>query len=495
MTGTLLDVLDGGDAGRPALLAPDGPSLSYDRLRALVQEATDALAGYGISRGDRVAMVYPNGPEAVVLFLAASVVATACPLNPAYRQEEFRFYLEDTGARALMVPPGGGEEARRALPAGAMVIEASLAGDRLLTESAAPRAAGHSGASPAPDDVALVLHTSGTTSRPKRVPLRHRNLAASVEHVAETYRLGPEDVSLAVMPLFHVHGLVASTLATLLTGGTVVAPSRFNPLGFWPLVDGHRATWFSASPAPLQMALKRAPAERPPGRLRFVRSCSSALRPAAMAEMEQRYGVPVLEAYGMTEAAHQMASNPLPPQRRVPGSVGRGTGVEIGIMDDDGALLEGGEGEVVVRGPNVIDAYEGNPEANASSFRDGWFRTGDRGVLDGDGYLRLIGRIKELINRGGENIAPGEIDQVLEAHPDVREAAAFGTPHPIWGEEVAAAVVVSSPVEVRELQAWCRERLADFKVPKVIHVVEGLPRNATGKVQRSRLTGEVASGG
>lgn len=494
---TLLDVLGAAPAERPALIVPDGPQVTYAELRSLVSEAADYLTAIGVGREDRVAMVYPNGPEAVILFLAASAAGIACPLNFAYKEDEFRFYMEDTGARALLVPPGGGEEARRALPAGAAVVEAALGSDgRLLLESAAPRKAGRSSAGPDPDDIALVLHTSGTTSRPKRVPLRHRNLAASVEHVAATYRLGPEDVSLAVMPLFHIHGLVASTLSTFLTGGTVVVPPGFNPLGFWPLLAAYNPTWFSASPSPHQMVLKRAREERPAGvgRLRFVRSCSSALSPETMAEMEQRYGVPVLEAYGMTEAAHQMASNPLPPEPRVPGTVGRGTGVEIEIMSDDGRLLgRGPEGEVVIRGPNVIDGYESNPEANASSFVSGWFRTGDRGVLDERGYLRLIGRIKELINRGGEKIAPAEVDQALEAHPDVREAATFAVPHPTWGEEVAAAVVVSQPVEARELQAWCRERLSDFKVPKTIHIVDALPRNATGKLQRSQLSSSFSA--
>jgi acyl-CoA synthetase (AMP-forming)/AMP-acid ligase II len=495
--GTLFDVLRGGGAAQPALLAPDGPSLSYSQLRRVVDEAADSLAELGISRGDRLAMVYPNGADAVVLFLAASVVATACPLNPAYKEEEFRFFLADVGARALLVPPGGGEEARRALPEGAFVIEAALGADgKLRMESSAPRTAGRTAGKPDPDDVALVLHTSGTTSRPKRVALLHRNLVASVENIAATYELTGDDVSLAIMPLFHVHGLVASTLSTLHSGGTVVTAARFNTLGFWSLAESHRATWFSASPTPHQMFLGRVRRGRPAAaaRLRFVRSCSAALTPATMAEMEERYGVPVLEAYGMTEAAHQMASNPLPPDLRLPGTVGRGTGVRVEIMTDDGRLLApGAEGEVVVRGPNVIDAYESNPGANASAFRDGWFRTGDRGVLDERGYLRLIGRIKELINRGGEKIAPAEIDEVLEAHPSVREAVTFGMPHPTWGEEVAAAVVVSGPVSVRDLQRWCRERLADFKVPKVIHVVDAIPRTATGKIQRGAVAATLTS--
>lgn len=338
-----------------------------------------------------------------------------------------------------------------------------------------------------PLDIALVLHTSGTTSRPKRVPLRHRNLTASVANIVEHYRLGVDDVSLCVMPLFHVHGLVASALATLASGGTVAVPRRFTPMMFWPAARQTRPTWFTASPTPHQLILMRTDENRPAGteQLRFVRSCSSALSPELMARMEERLGVPVLEAYGMTEASHQMSSNPLPPDPRLPGSVGRGTGVDIAILDEGGSLQPAGTpGEVGIRGPNVIDGYENNPEANRASFTNGWFRTGDLGTLDADGYLRLLGRIKELINHGGEKIAPREIDEALESHPAVKEAVSFGVPHPTWGEEVAAAVVLSQPVAEKELIDHCRRLLADFKVPKKVHMVESIPRTPTGKVQR-----------
>jgi acyl-CoA synthetase (AMP-forming)/AMP-acid ligase II len=252
-------------------------------------------------------------------------------------------------------------------------------------------------------------------------------------------------------------------------------------------MQAYRPTWLTASPTPHQLVLARLQSDRPAGtqRLRFVRSCSSALSPAQMTLMEQRFGVPVLEAYGMTEASHQMASNPLPPDARFAGSVGRGTGVDIAIFDEGGkSMPDGAPGEVVIRGPNVMHGYENNPQANAASFVDGWFRTGDLGTLDHAGYLRLIGRLKELINRGGEKIAPREIDEVLESHPAVKEAVAFGVPHPTWGEEVAAAVVLASPATEKELLAYCRERLADFKVPRHLHIVESIPRTPTGKVQR-----------
>ena len=481
-------LLEHGERDHPAVVVPNRVSISYAQLRQLTEETAHKLASHGIGKGERVAMVSTNGLEAIVLFLATSTVATACPLNPAYKEDEFRFYLEDVGAQFLVVPPGEAEAARKAMPAGGAVIEASLGSDGQFRMNGAARAESRDSFDPsAPTDIGLVLHTSGTTSRPKRVPLRNDNLIASVANIIATYQLDAGDISLCVMPLFHVHGLVASALATFGSGGTVIVPDRFSPLGFWPLMEAHRPTWFTASPTPHQLVLARLQEDRPAGtdRLRFVRSCSSALSPAQMALMEQRYRVPVLEAYGMTEASHQMASNPLPPAPRFAGSVGCGTGVDIAIFDEDGAALPvGTAGEVVIRGPNVMHGYENNPQANAAAFFDGWFRTGDQGTLDDAGYLRLIGRIKELINRGGEKIAPREIDEVLESHPAVKEAVAFGVPHTTWGEEVAAAVVLIAPATEKELLAYSRERLADFKVPKRLHIVESIPRTPTGKVQR-----------
>jgi acyl-CoA synthetase (AMP-forming)/AMP-acid ligase II len=343
-----------------------------------------------------------------------------------------------------------------------------------------------------------VLHTSGSTGRPKRVPLKHANLSISAQNVARSYALTADDVSLCVMPLFHVHGLVASTLATLSTGGTVVVPAKFSPLAFWRVARDYGVTWYSAVPTLHQLLLARAGESldaargrpKPAGteKLRFIRSCSAALPPPVMHALEAAFGAPVLEAYGMTEAAHQMASNPLPPIERKPGSVGPGTDVRISIMDKDGRHLKRGEqGEVVIQGPNVIRGYENNPEANASSFVDGWFRTGDQGYLDADGYLHLVARIKELINRGGEKISPREIDEVLLTHPAVAEAVCFGVPHGTWGEEVAAAVVLRDAASEADLLAYCRERLADYKRPKQIHITDAIPRTATGKIQRGAV--------
>ncbi len=496
---TLLDLLESGAPSHPAIVAPGGPVVNYNSLRRQVQTLAAQLRAMGIDRGDRVAIVLPNGIEAIVTFLAVAVAGTAAPLNPAYTAAEFEFYMDDTKATALITSDDGGEEARSAAPASVMDIRAALdeSGRVSLTGSGAA-AEGRETALPEPDDVALVLHTSGTTSRPKRVPLAHRNLTASVENIVETYDLSDRDVSLCIMPLFHVHGLMASTLSTLHSGGTVVVPPRFNPLGFWPLVEEYEVTWFSAVPTMFRALLSRARsgrASRNADRLRFIRSCSAALAPATMQQMESIFSVPVVEAYGMTEAAHQMASNPLPPGNRIPGSVGQGTGVEIGIMDEAGEFQTPGTvGEVVISGPNVIRGYESNPEANASSFVGTWFRTGDQGELDENGVLTLRGRLKELINRSGEKISPVEIDEVLLSHPAVSEAVSFGVLHPTHGEEPAAAIVLGSEATEKELIAHCRQSLASFKIPRRIHIVDTIPRTATGKVQR-RIVAEVVTGG
>jgi acyl-CoA synthetase (AMP-forming)/AMP-acid ligase II len=497
---TLLGLIKAIPGDRTAIVLPEqNIRVTYASLAAQVQAVADQLATAGIGRGQRVSTALPNGLPTIVTFLAASVAGTAAPLNPAYREEEFRFYLEDTDAKIMIVPPDGAEAARAAANGRAKLLTAEMSDAGVVTLGGVSGPA-KTASAPSLDDTALVLHTSGSTGRPKRVPLSHANLTISAANVAATYALTPHDVSLCVMPLFHVHGLVASTLATLKTGGTVVVPSKFSPLSFWRTVRDTGATWYSAVPTIHQMLLSRVSAgsPKPAGaeHLRFIRSCSASLSPQTMQDLEQAFGAPVLEAYGMTEAAHQMASNPLPPGSRQPGSVGPGTGVRISIMDGGGTHMRAGErGEVVIQGPNVITGYENNPEANATSFTDGWFRTGDQGFIDEKGYLTLVGRLKELINRGGEKISPREIDEVLLTHPKVAEAVCFGMPHPSWGEEVAAAVVLKETATEAELIAHCKTAMADFKCPKKIHITETIPRTATGKIQRRVVAEAFAKAG
>jgi oxalate---CoA ligase len=488
----LTAVLAAGDPARPALIVPDtGEVLSYAQVATYVGVLARRLAALGVRRGDRVALSLPNGPDVVLLLLAITALgAAAAPLNPAYTDPEYQFYLGDIAPRLLLIPASGATAARAAAAATGTTLAGVQARADGPPELAGPGAAsGLNGTMEqgGPNDVALVLHTSGTTSRPKQVPLRQRNVMASARTIGAHYRLGPEDISFCVMPLFHIHGLVASTFAALAAGGIVITPRRFTPHRFWPQAREHGATWLSAGPTLHQMILDRADGAGPLEALRFVRSCSSALSPVLLERAEREYGAPMLEAYGMTEASHQMSSNPLPPGARVPGSVGVPTGTQIRVVSPAGAFLpDGVPGEVVIRGPGVMAGYVANPTATAEAFIGDWFRTGDRGVFR-DGYLYLEGRLKEMIIRGGENIAPAEIEQVLLSHPAVRDAVCFGVPDDKYGELVGAAVTLGAEAEIADLMAHCREQLAAFKVPARIDVLTEIPRTATGKIQRRKV--------
>jgi acyl-CoA synthetase (AMP-forming)/AMP-acid ligase II len=493
---TLSELLDAPDSARAALIvAENGATLTYGQLAGRVDSLAGLLAAAGVRHGDRVAVVLPNGPEFVQFLLAITVLgAAAAPLNPAYTHGEFVFYLTDIAPRLVLIPasrPAAIVSAAAECSASLLLAEASDDGPPGLVlagrEVSSPASYQQAGAA---DDVAVVLHTSGTTSRPKQVPLRQRNMMASAVTIAGHYRLGADDVSFCVMPLFHVHGMVASTLAALSGGGSVVVPRRFTPQRFWRQAREHRATWLSAGPTLHQMILDAG--SGPLESLRFARSCSSALSPALLERAEAAYGVPMLEAYGMTEASHQMASNPLPPEARIPRSVGVPTGTQIGIAAPGGALLPAGQaGEVVIKGPGVMSGYVANPAATADAFYGDWFRTGDLGVLRG-GYLYLEGRLKEMILRGGENIAPAEIEQVLMSHPAVRDAVCFGVSDEKYGELVGAAVTLRDAAESKELISYCRDHLAAYKVPSSIHVLDQIPRTATGKVQRRMVAALVA---
>ncbi len=499
---TLFDVLH--FAGTPtathtAVVIPElGIRISYDSLRQQVLAMAGALAAIGIQRGDAVAIALPNGLAAIVSFLAASIAGTAAPLNPAYPYEEFLFFLRDTNARILLCPPVGAEFARSAaadceIP----VFSVEMSQEGIVSVHGAP--AGGSVVEPAKDDIALVLHTSGSTGRPKRVPLRHFNLAVSSANIANTYALSEDDVSLCIMPLFHVHGLIGSTMSTLVSGGTVVVPTKFNALSFWKTVTENRVTWYSGVPTMHQLLLARAhhkPIEA--ATLRFIRSCSAPLSEEVLHKIEGLFGVPFVEAYGMTEAAHQMTSNPLPPRHRKAGSVGVGAGLRVRIIDKEGHDLGNNRrGEVAIMGANVFQGYGNNPEANARAFTNEWFRTGDEGWLDSDCYLHLSGRIKDIIIRGGENIAPHEVDEVLLKHSAVAAAVTFGFAHPTLGEEVAAAVVLHEAHLASEavLIKHCRESLAEFKCPKRIYLVKSIPTTATGKIRRRAVADALAGGG
>ena len=484
-----------------AVVSPQRASLTYRQLLDQVDTTIESLESSGITRRHRVALVLPAGPELATAFLAVSSIATAVPLNPTYRESEFDFYFSDLEPQALIVTsvvdsPAAAAAGKRGID----VIELRPCLDRgagtfsLLTSK---RDLAGTSKDTHGDDIALVLYTSGTTSKPKRVPLTHRNLRTSAANIAVSLGLSASDRCLNIMPLFHIHGLVAGLLSSLSAAGSVAIPPAFRGASFFPWLDELRPTWYTAVP-PMHDAILRSvkAGQTPPGSqsLRFIRSSSAPMTPKLMAELEAVFQVPVIQAYGMTEASHQIASNPLPPQERKPGSVGKPSGTDVAVMDEDGNLAATGDtGEVVVRGANVTSGYENNRAANETAFTEGWFRTGDQGYFDPDGYLFLTGRLKELINRGGAKVSPVEIEAVLSDHHAVSEAVAFPMPHRTLGEEVAAAVVVKSGLVLtqRELREFAAQRLADFKVPRHIELVERIPRSATGKVQRIQLASQL----
>jgi len=493
---TIPALLESGAVDAPAIAAPDRVALTHGELRTLCERTVKSLNAMGIGRGDRIAMVLPNGPEMAAAFIAIACGATTAPLNPAYRAEEFEFYLSDLNAKALVILEGMESPAltvaeARGVPV-VRLVPGGKAGDFTLRGAVSAGATAKGGFAEE-GDVALVLHTSGTTSRPKIVPLSHSNVTASAYHIGNTLALREEDVCLNIMPLFHIHGLIAATLSSIAAGACVVCMPGFNALKFFSWFEEANPTWYTAVPTMHQAILTRADRNSDiikKGRLRLIRSSSSSLPPQVMEALEKTFGVPVIESYGMTEAAHQMASNPLPPRQRFSGCVGIAAGPDVAIMDESGKLLAAGElGEIVIRGRNVTAGYEANPEANAKAFTNGWFRTGDQGVMDEAGYLRLTGRLKELINRGGEKISPLEIDTVIMDHPAVAQVVTFGMPHDKLGEDVAAAVVLreGATCDERELRAFVGSRVADFKVPRKIIFLEEIPKGATGKLQRIGL--------
>ncbi len=488
----------------PALLAPGRAPLTHGALRALQQRTRDALRRAGVAREDRVAIVLDNGPEMAAAFVAIACSAASAPLNPAYRAEEFEFYLSDLCARLLVVAQGSTSPAiavakRLGVKVAELVVaDGAPAGAFELHAEAAPAPAAER--DPAPEDVAMVLHTSGTTSRPKIVPLTQANLAASAQHIARTLAFTAADRGLNIMPLFHIHGLMAGVLAPLSAGSSVCCTPGFDALKFFAWMDEAAPTWYTAVPTMHQAIVARAARNREViarHPLRFIRSSSSSMPPQVIRELEEAFGAPLIESYGMTEAAHQMASNPLPPAPRKPGSVGIAAGPEVAVMDEAGRLLPRGEtGEIVIRGANVTPGYENNDKANAEAFVDGWFRTGDQGVIDADGYLSLTGRLKEIINRGGEKISPREVDEILMDHPAVAQVVCFGMPHAKLGEDVAAAVVLRDGQQAteRELQQFVAARAADFKVPRKILILAEIPKGATGKLQRIGLAAKLGLG-
>jgi acyl-CoA synthetase (AMP-forming)/AMP-acid ligase II len=487
-----------------AIGAPGREWMTFGQFKALALAVRASLRGAGVGAQDRVAIVLPNGPEMAAAFITVAQSATTAPLNPAYKEDEFAFYLEDLQAKAIIVEAGYTGPARAAADRfGLTVLELTATEPAGMFTLATDVTGTAPDTVPGPDDVALILHTSGTTSRPKIVPLLQSNVAASAINIRDSLALTADDVCLNVMPLFHIHGLVAAVSASLAAGASISCTPGFDALKFFGWLEEVHPTWYTAVPTMHQAILSRAPRNAEiikNARLRFLRSSSSSLPGPVMTQLAETFGAPVVEAYGMTEAAHQMCCNPIEPGRQKPGAVGLPAGPEVRIAHEIENRLVNGVGEIAISGPNVTPGYEGNPEANEKNFfeADGkrWFRTGDQGAFDEDGFLSLTGRLKEIINRGGEKVSPLEVDGVLSDHPAIGQCVTFAMPHDKLGEEVAAAVVLKEGQSVteRDIRDFASERLAAFKVPRKIVILDEIPKGATGKLQRIGLAEKLGLG-
>ncbi len=454
------------------------------------------LRSLNLKNNDTVAFVSDNGPTAAITFLAVSSAAIAAPLNPKYSKPEFSYYLKDLNAKVLLVEDHKHFKAREAASElkleviniartnSNQLISLSKDGIELNAEEFKPNKT---------SDISLVLHTSGTTSKPKIVPLTVENIYSSAKNIASTLNLSNDDRYLNIMPLFHIHGLVAGILSTIVSRGTIICANGFDALSFYHLIEYFNPTWYSGVPTMHQMILSRSTRNQKiisASSIRFIRSSSASLPVKILHGLEKTFSCPVIEAYGMTEAAHQMTSNLLTPNGRKPGSVGVAAGPEVGVLTYTSKIVKKkGIGEVVIKGTNVFSGYKNNKEANKEGFIDGWFRTGDEGKIDKNGYLTITGRLKEIINRAGEKIMPKEIDEIILQHPDIEQAVAFSIPHNTLGEEVGLAIVLTDGVKMEEnsVKRYFQDKIAKFKIPTRILFLDEIPKGSTGKLQRIGL--------
>ena len=480
-----------------ALTSETNSKLLYGELKLFVNNISRQLAGNGITNKDRAAIILPNGPYMASSFLAISSYMSAAPLNPAYKTNEYEFYLKDLNPKIVIVEPNSKnnviEVAKKLkIPVCEIKIQKdSPSGLFDLFEKSSEYSL------PEENDEALVLHTSGTTSRPKIVPLTNKNIFSSAVNISKSLELSEIDHCLNIMPLFHIHGLIAILATSMKVGASVCASNGFNAIKFLELAKSEKITWYSGVPTMHQAILLRTEKNLELAKdlkLRFLRSSSASLPPAVFEKLNSIFKCPVIEAYGMTEATHQMTSNPLPPKIQKPGFVGIPAGPDVCIMDDnDKILIQVEVGEVCIKGNNVTLGYDNNPEANKKSFSNGWFRTGDQGYFDQDGYLKISGRLKEIINKGGEKISPLEVDNILMDHPLIEQAVCFGYEDKMLGEEIAAAIIVKEGQNFSEIDVknYAEEKLVKFKIPKKIFFVNEIPKGATGKLQRNVLAKNI----
>ncbi len=484
--------------GAPAVVAPDRSPLTYRDLLTTVDGIGATLNGCGFGRSDRVAVVHPAGPDMAVTIVGVWSHATAVPLNPAYTAAEFAMHFRDLGIRVVAVAAGMDTPARAAARMLAIpvldIVPHPGDGAKAVRLEGTMRGVARQPGPAAPDDVALVLTTSGTTSHSKIVPIRHRQIVYRAERTARDPALGAADRCLVLNQLFHHAGIVTGCCTALSTGGSFGHLTDFSVGGFFRDLARVQPTWCTGSHAFYASVFGHAAAHteeiaRASGGLKWFRVGNGRFEPDEAAAVEVAFGASVITAYGTSETG-TLVTEPLAGKDRKRGSVGTPIYQGVAILGEGGqALGPRAVGEVAARGPMVFDGYENDPEANRAAFTNGWFRTGDQGYLDEDGYLFLTGRIKEMINRGGEKITPNEVDRALLEHPDVSAAAAFAIPHPSLGEDVAAAVVAKAGAALTEraLARFLRDRLADFKVPRRFVFVDEIPTSATGKIQRNQL--------
>ena len=487
------NIFENTDDDKIAITSENKSQISYKNLKIFIDNISKQLSGNGITNKDRAAIVLPNGPTMATSFLGISSYMSAAPLNPSYKSEEYEFYLKDLNPKILIVEKNSKNPSIEiAKKLNIEICELKIHKDQPeglfnLFENKSDYSL------PNENDEALVLHTSGTTSRPKIVPLSNNNIYSSSENISKSLDLTDKDHCLNIMPLFHIHGLIAVLATSMKVGASICASSGFNALKFLDLAKSEKITWYSGVPTMHQAILLRANKSGDVAKklnLRLIRSSSASLPPAVFKNLNEVFNCPVIEAYGMTEATHQMTSNPLPPKQQKAGFVGIPAGPEVCIMDDNGNILkQGNVGEICIKGDNVTLGYENNDDANKTSFTNGWFRTGDQGYFDNDGYLKISGRIKEIINKGGEKISPLEVDNVLMDHPSIDQAVCFGYEDKMLGENIASAIIIKDGMECSENDVlnYAEKKLAKFKIPKKIFFVDEIPKGATGKLQRNVL--------
>jgi acyl-CoA synthetase (AMP-forming)/AMP-acid ligase II len=473
-------------------------TLSFAEVGNLVDSIATQLANNGLMRGDRAVIILPNGLEAIVAMLAVMAAgAVAVPVNPGLTVEESariivlakaHLVLTDTAHKNKVEQTVGTHMSICPLSSNMIALDLALFSTSVAKSVLNSRIPRHETGA---DDPALILFTSGTTGHPKGVVLSHDNLLTNARYVSTAHRLTSDDTVLCVLPIYHINGFVVTLLTPLLSSSRVVMPHRFSVGNFWQWVHAYQATWFSAVPTIFSILLSHQDPPRDyPASLRFARSASAPLPVAVLEEFEHRFRIPVIETYGISEAACQVTANPLPPLPHKPGSSGIPVGNELNVVDKAGTPLQPGEiGEVILKGKNIFTGYLDNSSADREALRDSWFHTGDLGFLDQDGYLFLTGRKKELINRSGEKISPREVEEVIHRLPEVESVGVVGIPHQLYGEEVAAFITLrpGKKLEPECIREYCRKYLASFKVPREILFIDDLPKGPSGKIQRRRL--------